>query len=378
MRYKLDGRYKSYVKKGFLTRKDAVIHEAEMRQKLSLGYVPPKAEKSSQSLETYLDDWVERHGETNLRPSTLISYRSIIRNHINPLIGQVPLNRVTPELLDDLFARLLAEGLSDSSVRYVKRILSVALEHARKYHYIDTNPAKDTITRLGRQGKTPDPYTIEQMRQLLGAVSWTQWELLIVLAGLYGLRLSEAIGLRWRHVDLERGVFSVVEQLPCTLPTGGTTVTAMAPLKSSERTLPITEPVRPYFARQLAWQAQQKQLLAGSGQPYYENDLVLPKPNGAPRRRDRVSADFARLLRRLGLAHIRFHDLRHSAATNMYQLTGDFYAVGQILGHSLKGAGLQLGLGSSLDAVTAQYIDVRLDRKKLVLEAYHHAVLGVE
>ena len=174
MRYKLDGRYKSYVKKGFLTRKDAVIHEAEMRQKLSLGYVPPKAKKSSQSLETYLDDWVERHGETNLRPSTLISYRSIIRNHINPLIGQAPLNRVTPELLDALFARLLAEGLSDSSVRYVKRILSVALEHARKYHYIDTNPAKDTITRLGRQGKTPDPYTIEQMRQLLGAVSWTQ------------------------------------------------------------------------------------------------------------------------------------------------------------------------------------------------------------
>lgn len=65
---------------------------------------------------------------------------------------------------------------------------------------------------------------------------------------------------------------------------------------------------------------------------------------------------------------------RHSAATNMHQLTGDFYTVGQILGHSLKGVGMQLGISSSLDSVTAQYVDVRLDRKREVLDAYHNAV----
>ena len=74
------------------------------------------------------------------------------------------------------------------------------------------------------------------------------------------------------------------------------------------------------------------------------------------------------------MPHIRFHDLRHAAATNMHQLTGDFYTVGQILGHSLKGVGMQLGISSSLDSVTAQYVDVRMDRKKAVLDAYHNAV----
>ena len=58
----------------------------------------------------------------------------------------------------------------------------------------------------------------------------------------------------------------------------------------------------------------------------------------------------------------------------MHQLTGDFYTVGQILGHSLKGVGMQLGISTSLDRVTAQYVDVRLDRKKAVLDAYHSAV----
>jgi hypothetical protein len=65
-------------------------------------------------------------------------------------------------------------------------------------------------------------------------------------------------------------------------------------------------------------------------------------------------------------------DLRHTAATNMHELTGDFYTVGKILGHSLKGIGIQLGISTSLEATTAQYVDVRIDRKAAVLNAYHN------
>lgn len=58
----------------------------------------------------------------------------------------------------------------------------------------------------------------------------------------------------------------------------------------------------------------------------------------------------------------------------MHQLTGDFYTVGEILGHTLKGIGMSLGISTNFDAVTAQYVDVRLDRKKTVLETYHKAL----
>ena len=71
------------------------------------------------------------------------------------------------------------------------------------------------------------------------------------------------------------------------------------------------------------------------------------------------------------MPHIRFHDLRHTAATNMHQLTGDFYTVGEILGHTLKGIGISLGISTNLEAVTAQYVDVRLERKQSVLQTYH-------
>ena len=55
----------------------------------------------------------------------------------------------------------------------------------------------------------------------------------------------------------------------------------------------------------------------------------------------------------------------------MHMLTGDFYTVGEILGHTLKGIGLSLGISTSFDAVTAQYVDVRMERKQTVLETYH-------
>ena len=60
-------------------------------------------------------------------------------------------------MLDNMFQKLFDKGLSQSTVRYAQRILSVALEAARKYRYIETNPARDIITKFGKNGKTPDP-----------------------------------------------------------------------------------------------------------------------------------------------------------------------------------------------------------------------------
>ena len=349
IKHKVNGQQKTHSKKGFATKKEALQYEAAMKNKLSNpSYVAPTAAQRKMTVEEYLEEWVERHGNANLRPSTKASYRSHIRNHVIPYIGSVPLGQVTPAMLDDMFRQLYEKGLSHSSVKYAHRVVGVAFEHARKYHYIENNPARDVITKFGKQGKTPDPYTTEQMSTLFANVAGSKWELIVVLGGLYGLRLSEILGLRWRNIDLESKTFAVVEQLPFGIPAGTVTIDEMAPVKSSDRVLPITDLTLPYFQRQLALQAEQRTLLTGAGQACYDNDLVIAKPNGAPERRERVSSNFGQLLRHTGMPHMRFHDLRHSAATNMHQLTGDFYTVGMILGHSLKGIGIQLGISNNL------------------------------
>ena len=336
-----NGEKKTYSKKGFPTKKEATQHEAEMKAKLhNPGQIASIASQRKQTVASYLNEWVESYARVNLRPSTYDGDK----------------------------------GLKPSTAAGAKRVLSVALSHARKYRYIETNAAKDTLTKFGKSDKTPDPYTPEQVKALMQRVEGTVWEMPDILGGLYGMRRSEILGLRWRNVDLENNTFDVSEQLPFKVPPKTKVIEEMAPPKSNGRKLPITELARPFFLKQFAMQEAQREQAEKDGKPYYDNDLVVAKPDGSPISASWVSSQFGKLLEDLDMPHIRFHDLRHTAATNMHQLTGDFYTVGEVLGHTLAGIGVSLGLSMNFEAVTARYVDVRLERKKEVLDAYHGAV----
>ena len=370
-----DGKKSTYSKKGFLTRKEAEGHEAEIKAKLQAPtFAATVKEQRRQTVKDYLQEWVESYARVNLRPSTYDGYKRTIANYIVPYIGNVPLNQLSGQTVDKMFQDIIDKGLKPSTAAGAKRVLSVALNHARKYHFIETNAARDTLTKFGKGDKTPDPYTPEQVRALLERVAGTEWEMPVVLGGLYGMRRSEVLGLRWRNVDLEKGTFDVVEQLPFHVPPKTTVIEEMAPPKSNGRRLPITDVARPFFERQLARLDTQRRDAEKAGTPYYDNDLVICKANGAPQAANWISSGFGKLLAGLDMPHIRYHDLRHTAATNMHQLTGDFYTVGEVLGHTLAGIGASLGLSMNFEAVTARYVDVRLERKQEVLDAYHAAV----
>ena len=287
------------------------------------------------------------------------------------------------------------QSILDAINEWIKEILIGAINGNLSTMFGDVNEKVGTIA--AEVGKTPQGWnaSIFSMIQTLSenvivpiaglvityvlcveliSMVGTEWEMPVVLAGMYGLRMSEIIGLRTTNIDLEKMQFGVVEQMPFKVPPGTKTITEMAPTKSNDRILPITEEALPYFLRQFDLIARQKALTEAGGGVYYDNKLFIAKPDGSPQRRDRMSANFGQLIRHLEMPHIRFHDLRHTAATNMHQLTGDFYTVGEILGHTLKGIGISLGISTNLEAVTAQYVDVRLERKQSVLQTYHKAL----
>ena len=142
-----DGKKKSYAKKGFATKKEAAQHEAEMKTKLqNPGQVASITSQRKQTVAAYLNDWVESYARVNLRPSTYDGYKKTIANYINPYIGGVALNQLTPAMVDKMFQQIIDKGLKPSTAAGAKRVLSVALSHARKYRYIETNAAKDTLS----------------------------------------------------------------------------------------------------------------------------------------------------------------------------------------------------------------------------------------
>lgn len=312
VKYKTMDGEKVYTKKGFPTKKLAEMHEAEMRVKLSNpAYSPSVAAKGKISVHEYLKTWLEQYCTMNLRPNTISGYSDTIKNHINPIIGTLSIQDLTPDILDRMFQKLFEKGLSSASVQRAHIVMSSAMEAAKKYHYIESNPARDTLTKFSSSSNTPEPYTIPQLQQLLHLVSGTEWEMMCVLGGLYGLRISEVLGLRWDNVDLEHGKLNIAEQLPAQLPYTTKIVAELAPPKSTPRLLAITDITRPYFIKQLTLQTKQKELADSCGIKYYDNRLVVAKPDGTPYRRENTSARFGYLLKKLNLQHLRFHDLRH-------------------------------------------------------------------
>lgn len=368
IKYKVLDGYKAHVKRGFAKKSDAVDYEAAMKVKLStqpVSVLSALSREGNQTLQAYITKWVERHGSANLRSSTLACYKNHIKNHIIPALGLVRLKDLTPEQLDDFYNMLSERHLSSGTIKIDHRILSAALEAARKYHYIERNPTRDIITKFIDDIHLPEPYTVQQMKQFMKKISGTSWELTIILAGLYGLRISEILGLRWDNVDLVNGTITIKEQLPYKLEKGNHMLPdQLPPAKSKDRVLPITAITKPYFEQCYILRQGQKEQALSTPVDYFDNRLVVCHENGRPFSRSDITVNFQTLLQSVGLPHIRFHDLRHTAATNMHDLTGDFFTVSQILGHSLSTAG-----------VTAKYVNVRMDRKKAVLSKYHQEVL---
>ena len=107
-----DGKKKSYAKKGFATKKEAAQHEAEMKTKLqNPGQVASITSQRKQTVAAYLNDWVESYARVNLRPSTYDGYKKTIANYINPYIGGVTLNQLTPAMVDKMFQQIIDKGL---------------------------------------------------------------------------------------------------------------------------------------------------------------------------------------------------------------------------------------------------------------------------
>ena len=168
-----------------------------------------------------------------------------------------------------------------------------------------------------------------EARLFLDAARGTRFEALFALAITTGLRQGELLGLRWRYVDLDRGVLSVV-----------------ASLEHSANGKHLVEPKTARSRRQVALTAaavgvlrshrtEQKRDQLRAGSAWLDLDLVFPNLTGRPLdAHNMVRRDFYGLLRRVDLPQIRFHDLRHTAATLLLGRGVHPKVVAEMLGHS--------------------------------------------
>jgi integrase len=322
----VEGRKRKYVYGK--TQKEAIQAKQKLLQEVTRGMPQFTCE---QTAETFLLSWLEDTIKPNLRHKTYEHYRWCVR-HVVSEIGSIQLRKLTPQHIQRLHARKRAEGCSPQSVKHFHRMLGKALNDAVKWGLIERNVASlvtpPRVTRFDMH-----VLTAEQARQFLTEASGNFLEALFVMAITTGARVGELLGLSWDDVNLQTGKVHIRRALVRQAKKG--LVLVEPKTERSRRTIHLTalaiEALKGHLLRQ--------QQLKGFGEPgWNEYNLVFCNHVGKPFDHSSLIKDyFHPLLAKAGLPLIRFHDLRHTAATLMLQLEVHPKVVQEMLGHSSIG-----------------------------------------
>jgi integrase len=314
-----------------------------------------------QTVGQFLERWLEDSVKPSVRPLTHEQYRQHVKLYLAPLLGHHRLDKLVPQHVRAFLKRKLEDGLAPRTVQLALVILRKALSQAVNDGMIGRNAAKlvdgPRVERF--EGRTLSP---EQARAFLDAVVGERLEALYTAALVIGLRMGEALGLRWRDIDLERRTLTVNRILERIGRGNGSTLQFVEPKTSrSRRTVTLPEvaakALRAHRVRQL-----EERLAEGSR--WRDHELVFPTTIGTPLEPHSLHDDFKRILVKAGLPEIRFHDLRHSAASLMLAQGIPLRSIQEILGHSSIAltANLYAHVGEQLKREVADAMDAILNR----------------
>ena len=276
----------------------------------------------------YLDVWLKGTVYGSVRRSTYDRDTNLVNNHIEPVLGGVKLKRLNSAHVQSFYRNRLDKGLSASTVHKMHDILRRGLAQAVKWHLLPRNVA-DVVKPPRPVPKEMVALSADETRRLLEAAGGDRLEALYILAVHTGMRQGEMLALRWQDVDMESAVMSVRRTLTRS---GGKVVFGEPKTKKSRRSIRLTpqavEALRSHLERQL----EDMEIL---GDHYQDQGLVFTTNTGGPINPSNLrQRSFAQLLKRAGLPHMRFHDLRHTCATLLLSRGVHPKFVQELLGHA--------------------------------------------
>jgi integrase len=288
------------------------------------------------TLRQWLTTWLATVRE-EITPKSHERCAEIVEGFLIPALGNLPLVKLTPSHIQEAYNSWAtggrrdgkAGGLSARTRRHIHRISRSALARAVEQQVLARNPADAFKKRLPKvERRKMMTLTAEQAARLLEAIKPKRvyWPVLIALAT--GMRRGEIVALRWKNIDLDRGVARVVESLEQTK----TALRFKAPKTEKVRAITLPNFVIDELRRLKRQQAAE---LLALGVRQSGETLAFGRPDGKPMPPRSLTHEFAKVAGHVqDIPRVRFHDLRHSHATQLLS-TGVHPKVAQErLGHS--------------------------------------------
>lgn len=300
-----DGRWAGFVTLGYTpdgrqkkrwvygrTRQEVAEKLARLLPKAWSGTVPD----SRLRLGDWLVHWVEERAlRKGLRPTTIRNYR-VYLGHLGP-VYHIPLSRLTALQLRALFAELA--HLSPSHRRHIYQFLRAALRDAVRMDLIPSNPMEAVDPPEGGPVRPPKAWTPEEVARFLEAAKGHRLYTLFALMLATGLRIGEALALRWEDWQGER------LWVRYTMRRDGTLGPPKTP--GSQGYLYLDPDTQALLA---AWRERVRQ--EAQGEDWQEHGLIFPSSRGTPLQYRNVMRAFKELQAKAGVPPLNLHGLRHT------------------------------------------------------------------
>jgi integrase len=311
------------------------------------------------TLDRFLDFWLAHVAWPRLRFTTARTYASTVARVVCPVLGQIKVSRLRPEDIEKAGLVWQRAGVKQSMRRKAVEVLRSALGHAVALGLCGQNPASRVRTPA-KPRRTPAWLDVEDARLLLGSASGHPLEAAYMLAISVGLRKGEIVGLTWNDVDFARRMLHV--RWNRTEWHSGTRL--IEPKTAASRRAIALPKVLERSLRAQRRREERKARVAGTA--VRPGDAVLTTRTRRPYWTSYLYVDLKKRLERLGLPKMRFHDLRHTAASLMLAHGTPPRTVMEIMGHR------------NLDVTMFIYGHTNLRHQRLAAEIVDAALSGKE
>ena len=316
--------------KGNKKRAEAILMDARR----NFNPEEPKVMNGDILFADYMEKWLDII-KSSVAVPTFASYSTTVKKIVAPYFREkeVTLKNLTAKDIQEFYLSEL-ERVSSSSVIHYHANIHKALKYAVKIDLIDVNPA-DKVERPKKDRYVGSFYDAEEVNALFEAAKGSKLELPILFGAFYGLRRSEAIGLKWDAIDFEQNTITIRHTVTSCDLDGKRVLVASdtTKTKSSMRTLPLVPFMR---ERLLALKAEQQENRRLCGRSYIKDYLeyVCVNEIGDLIKPHYVTESFPKLLKTNGMRQIRYHDLRHSCASLLLANGVPMKQIQEWLGHS--------------------------------------------
>ena len=280
-----------------------------------------------QTVKQFLTQWLEDH-KSSIRIRSYERYEELVRLHLIPILGHHQLQKLMAQHIQAFYTKKLNEGLSPTTVNGIHAVLHKALDDAVRLGVVARNVC-DAVSPPRRAHYEIQPLSMEQSQQLLATAKGHPLEALFALALTTGMRRGEILALKWQDVTFSQNMLQVRRIF--TRRPGSRYIEAEPKTEKSRRSIAlaplVVELLKQHRVRQLEAKLQ-------AGPVWQERDLVFCTSLGTPLNPSKVVDRFKTLLKRAELPEIRFHDLRHSAATILLSMGTHPKVVQELLGHN--------------------------------------------